>query len=422
MSNLFKKANVPYLVASSLATLTLISSLVLAVTSQVPLPLIIALSTLSVLVIALSYKAISNNRKMEVVKSKFAEKKQELENEITLWKEAKETANKQVGVLNNQLNWKNKELTGIKQQLGDKCNKIFELTQKKELLETQLREIEKKLEKLENQSHEFIQEKRDLENEIEGLNEKIAQLKEKLDVTQQKLDQKVQELATKTRELKGKMEELHNIEQQLNKTTIEKEAAGKQIGRLDDQLIREKQDSDEKVKRLNERVMTVDNLEKEKEELRAELDGLRRKVERLTKENKDLSEELKDTENFLESQFTELEEINKRRNNQVKKLKDSLLEKSFKRRQCEEALLKKKKEEVGFMQQTIEHVISKVRESVKGSEEIRGNDKKVILQIIQKIESVLEEEVAQYLPNEVSYAEFEDRGYVSRCSTPVRRY
>jgi|GEM_PF-7017843 len=33
MSNLFKKANVPYLVASSLATLTLISSLVLAVTS-----------------------------------------------------------------------------------------------------------------------------------------------------------------------------------------------------------------------------------------------------------------------------------------------------------------------------------------------------------------------------------------------------
>ncbi|MDR2609683.1 MAG: hypothetical protein LBC06_03765 [Rickettsiales bacterium] len=71
-------------------------------------------------------------RKAEVEKNKFAEKEQELENEITLWKEA---ANKQVGVLNNQLNWKNKELTDIKQQLGGKCNEIFELTQKKELLE-----------------------------------------------------------------------------------------------------------------------------------------------------------------------------------------------------------------------------------------------------------------------------------------------
>ncbi|MDR2609774.1 MAG: hypothetical protein LBC06_04260 [Rickettsiales bacterium] len=124
-------------------------------------------------------------------------------------------------------------------------------------------------------------------------------------------------------------------------------------------------------------------------------------------------------ENFLESQFTELEEINKRRNNQVKELKDSLLEKSFERRRCEEALLKKKKEEVVFMQQTIEHVTSKVEESVKGSEKIRDDDKKVILQIIQKIKSVLEEEVAQYLPNEVSYAEFEDRGHDSGRSTPA---
>ncbi|MEY2393188.1 coiled-coil domain-containing protein [Wolbachia endosymbiont of Tettigetta isshikii] len=157
--------------------------------------------------------------------------------------------------------------------------------------------------------------------------------------------------------------------------------------------------------------------DKEKEELRSELEKLQRKVERLTKENKDLSEKLKDTGNFLESKFTELEEINKRRNNQVKEFKDSLLEKSFEGKRCEEALLKKKKEEVGFVQQTIEHVISKVRESAKGSEEIRGNDKKVILQIIQKIESVLEEEVAQYLPNEVSYAEFDDRGYDSGRST-----
>ncbi|MDG7055302.1 MAG: hypothetical protein LJD31_01975 [Wolbachia endosymbiont of Menacanthus eurysternus] len=68
MSNLFKKADVPYLVASSLATLTLISSLVLAVIPRVPFPLILALATLSVLVIALSCKAISSNKRMEVEK------------------------------------------------------------------------------------------------------------------------------------------------------------------------------------------------------------------------------------------------------------------------------------------------------------------------------------------------------------------
>ncbi|MDG7052973.1 MAG: hypothetical protein LKM45_03770, partial [Wolbachia endosymbiont of Alcedoecus sp.] len=61
MSNLFKKASLPYLVASSLATLTLISSLVLAVIPRVPFPLILALAALFVLVIALSCRTISSN-------------------------------------------------------------------------------------------------------------------------------------------------------------------------------------------------------------------------------------------------------------------------------------------------------------------------------------------------------------------------
>ncbi len=60
MSNLLSEANAFYFVASSLATLTLLTSLALIVTSNVPLPLILALATLSILVLALSYKIISN--------------------------------------------------------------------------------------------------------------------------------------------------------------------------------------------------------------------------------------------------------------------------------------------------------------------------------------------------------------------------
>ncbi|MCA4773982.1 hypothetical protein [Wolbachia endosymbiont of Mansonella perstans] len=95
-SDLFKKANVPYLVVSSFATFMLISSLVLAVVPQVLFPLILALATLSVLVIALSCRAISSNKRMEVERSKFAEKEQRLENKISLEKEAGEAASRQV--------------------------------------------------------------------------------------------------------------------------------------------------------------------------------------------------------------------------------------------------------------------------------------------------------------------------------------
>ncbi|ONI56588.1 ATPase, AAA family, partial [Wolbachia pipientis wUni] len=42
-----------------------------------PLPLILALATLSILVLALSYKIISNNKKIEVERNKFAQKEQE---------------------------------------------------------------------------------------------------------------------------------------------------------------------------------------------------------------------------------------------------------------------------------------------------------------------------------------------------------
>jgi SMC interacting uncharacterized protein involved in chromosome segregation len=56
-------------------------------------------------------------------------------------------------------------------------------------------------------------------------------------------------------------------------------------------------------------------LDKEKEELHAELNKQRCEIKELTKENKDLSEKLRDAKNSLESQFIELEGINKCRDN-----------------------------------------------------------------------------------------------------------
>ncbi|MGL9688549.1 MAG: hypothetical protein ACR5K6_02130 [Wolbachia sp.] len=155
MSNLFKKANLPYLVASSLATLTLISSLVLAVTSQVPFPLILALATLSVLVIALSCRAISSNKRMEIERSKFTEKEQRLENKISLEKEAGEAANKKVGELKDRLN-------------------------------------------------ELMKEKQGLESKIERLNEEIGQLKIQLESEEELYDKSEEKGEEKNKELEKK--------------------------------------------------------------------------------------------------------------------------------------------------------------------------------------------------------------------------
>ncbi|WP_237349949.1 hypothetical protein [Wolbachia endosymbiont of Cylisticus convexus] len=78
MSNLFNKGNTFYFIASSLATLTLLTSLVLI---NVPSSLILALAALSALALMLLYKIMSNNRRIE---DKFTQKERELEEKITL--------------------------------------------------------------------------------------------------------------------------------------------------------------------------------------------------------------------------------------------------------------------------------------------------------------------------------------------------
>ncbi|WP_353272866.1 hypothetical protein [Wolbachia endosymbiont (group A) of Portevinia maculata] len=90
MGDLYNKANAPYLIAGAFATLVLLASGTLAVAPyieflssvavfNVALPVALSLSILSTLILALSCKMISNNKKIEVEKNKFAEKEQELE-------------------------------------------------------------------------------------------------------------------------------------------------------------------------------------------------------------------------------------------------------------------------------------------------------------------------------------------------------
>ncbi|MDR2609772.1 MAG: hypothetical protein LBC06_04250 [Rickettsiales bacterium] len=134
-------------------------------------------------------------------------------------------------------------------------------------------------------------------------------------------------------------------------------------------------------------------MEREKEELQAELDRLQSKVERLTKENKDLSGKLKDMKNLLESQFTELEEVNKCSDNQVRELKNLLLDKSFERRKCEEALLQQIKGEESFVQEVIEYIVNEVMELIK-HEATRGHNETQVAEVIQVMRLHLEGKVS----------------------------
>ncbi|WP_423348705.1 hypothetical protein [Wolbachia sp. wLmal] len=85
MGDLYSKANAPYLIAGALATLVLLASETLAVAPyvkflssvaafNVALPVALSLSILSVLVLVLSCKMISQNKKLDAQKAEPNEK------------------------------------------------------------------------------------------------------------------------------------------------------------------------------------------------------------------------------------------------------------------------------------------------------------------------------------------------------------
>ncbi|WP_265027158.1 coiled-coil domain-containing protein [Wolbachia endosymbiont (group A) of Bombylius major] len=189
--------NTPYIIASAFATLTLLTSVAIAASSyfdffssvgffNAALTVALVLSILSVLVVVLSYKIVSNNKELGTWKNKLAKRELELENELTLKQEAKETANNQMEELKNQLQQKDKELIDTKRQLDDKCKNISELTTEKGRLEVELKsqegiqrlstELKNKVD-LNQKNKEF----NDKDSEIEKLNDLLGDLQCKKD-------------------------------------------------------------------------------------------------------------------------------------------------------------------------------------------------------------------------------------------------
>lgn len=295
MRDLYSKTNAPYLIAGALATLVLLASGTLAVAPyvkflssvaafNVALPVTLSLSILSTLILALSCKMISNNKKIEVEKNKFAEKEQELkqqfeskvqelENEITLGKEA---ASKEVEELNNQLN----ELTREKQDLESKVKKSND---EKERLEA---ELKTETEKAEQSERKLPQEKKNLECKDEAVKK---QLQEQQVTTQQELNQKIEELANVKQQFESKAQGLES--------KIAKENVGREVKGLNNQLsvlTQEKQDLEgniedlcEEIKSLNEQLNGAQQtLAKKEQELEQERENFHFKLEEMKNNHK----------------------------------------------------------------------------------------------------------------------------------------
>ncbi|WP_353277790.1 hypothetical protein [Wolbachia endosymbiont (group A) of Agelastica alni] len=188
MQNIFSKANAPFLVAGALASLALLTSGIFAVAPYVAflapiaalgiaLPVILTLFVLSAVVIALSYKIISQNKRFDV-------KEIELNEKNRLAKEQENTI--------KNLETKIKELDEAKQKLGDEKN---ELTQNIKELES-----EKVKSALENK------------NKIEGLETKVKEL----DEAKQKLEVQLSEKDLELTNIKQELENLKNEQAQKN--------------------------------------------------------------------------------------------------------------------------------------------------------------------------------------------------------------
>ncbi|MFP3016393.1 MAG: hypothetical protein ACEY3H_02255 [Wolbachia sp.] len=322
MRDLYSKTNAPYLIAGTLATLTLLASGVFAIAPyvaflssiaafNVALPVALSLSILSTLILALSCKMISNNKKIEVEKNKFAEKEQELkqqfeskvqelENEITLGKEA---ASKEVEELNNQLN----ELTREKQDLESKVKKSND---EKERLEA---ELKTETEKAEQSERKLAQEKKNLEYKDEAVKK---QLQEQQVTTQQELNQKIEELANVKQQFESKVQ---GLESKIAQEKKAKENVGREAKGLNNQLsglTQEKQDLEGKIEELYKKIKSLN------EQLNGAQQTLAKKKQELEQEREDFHFELEEMKN---NHKTDMDKFKKQAEERLKDKEISVL-------------------------------------------------------------------------------------------------
>ncbi len=290
--------NTPYIIASAFATLTLLTSVALAASSyfdflpsveflNIAFTVATVLSILSVLVVVLSYKIVSNNKELGTWKNKLAKRELELENEPILEQEAKETANNQMEELKNQLQQEDKELIDVKQQLGYKHKNVSKLTTEKEKLEVELKSqegIQRLSTELKNRV-DFNQKK-----ELNHQDSKTLEFKEKLcskDTTILNLREKILKLEKERDYIKTKLSD-----------SMEKFSYAQNNYERLEYLMRKIQEEDQAsreeyyVKPLKEKIQdqVKELLKKQKviEEMNNKIEELKEKVNLLDQKNKNL--------------------------------------------------------------------------------------------------------------------------------------
>ncbi|WP_458695415.1 hypothetical protein [Wolbachia endosymbiont of Trichogramma kaykai] len=368
MSNLLNKYNTFYFIASSLATFTLLESLALI---NVPNSLILALAVLSVLAFMILYKIIIDASKVE---KKFAHKE--------------------------------RELTQEKHNLYEKERKFGQ--------------------KIEDERKSFLKEKKSLEEKLE---EKIIYIIGMEIITGSNtiynavITDKLEKVTKEKDELTAQEKELLHKISYLCKQLQEKEADLTERKKLIIELKR-KIDSDKygelykeidklrKEKRIL--YMQKEELHKRKEELCVKSDELQCKFKEIGQKNKNLFQELKrkfeeldKADGFIKNQSFESDRIRQDCNNEVKNLRNSLLEQYS---QIKE----------------LQYLIDKIEESMRENETIKDYSKKIVLGETQKVKFILGQ-LMEFKPikgsktsEETSDSLQEDLGCASRSPTTTR--
>ncbi len=363
MNNLLNKGNTFYFIASSLATLTLLTSLVLI---NVPSSLILALAVLSALALMLLYKIMSNNRRIE---NKFTQKERELEKKITL------AANK-IENLKDQL-------TREKQNLDREVNKVNVLESK---LESERESLERKLEA----------KKRYIEKLEKITKDKFDELLSEILLLREQLQKKEANLAEKEKcitELKRKID--NNKRTELKNAKLHKE---KEV----EKLSKEKEELLEKIRKISKdkEILSeeIEELQRKEDTLNNELSEQQDKIKRLTKEKKYLSEELEKKSEELNQANGSIEDrfldLTKDYDNKVRSFKISLLEKDDQ------------------INEVVSCIICKIEETKSGD----SNTEAVLKELSSEIQTMLKE----LEEKDPEPSEFEDSGYASCSPTPTK--
>lgn len=351
MSNLLNKYNTFYFIASSLATLTLLTSLALI---NVPSSLILALAVLSALALMILYKIIIDTSKVE---KKFAHKE-------------------------------------------------LELTQEKHNLYEEGRKFGQKIE---DERKSFLKEKKSLEEKLEVKMNRIIGITDELE----KITKERDELAAQEKELHYKILHLCKQLQEKEANLTEREKQIMELKRkIDNDKYEELHKEIDKLRKEKHMLYTQkEELYKRQEELCVELGELQCKFKEINQKNKNLSQELKrkfeeldKADGLIKNQSFELDRIRQDCNNEVKNLRNSLLERDSQIKQ-------------------LQYVIDKIEESIRENETIKGYSKKIILGETQKIKFILGE-LVQFTPGEdyrpLEEASMGDLGYESLPATPTK--